>query len=109
MTDEITTVLEPSAMSDFVETAYIRDITGRALSYFQAGFPVHFRGVSGTGKTTLAMHIANKIGRPLVMIRGDESYTTSDLVGGEHGYRLRKVVDNFISRVMVNRAIYSSA
>jgi gas vesicle protein GvpN len=100
MMDEMTTVLEPSAMSDFVETDYIKDITGRALSYFGAGFPVHFRGVSGTGKTTLAMHIANKIGRPVVMIRGDEEFTTSDLVGGEHGYRIRKVVDRFISRVL---------
>ena len=100
MSDEMTTILEPSAMSDFVETDYIKDITGRALCYFEAGFPVHFRGVSGTGKTTLAMHIANKIGRPVVMIRGDEEFTTSDLVGGEHGYRLRKVVDRFISRVL---------
>lgn len=100
MAEEMTTILEPSAMADFVETDYIKDITERALSYFKAGFPVHFRGVSGTGKTTLAMHVANKIGRPVVMVRGDEEYTTSDLVGGEHGYRLRKVVDRFVSRVM---------
>jgi gas vesicle protein GvpN len=58
------------------------------------------RGVSGTGKTTLAMHIAGKIGRPVVMVRGDEEFTTADLVGGEHGYRIRKVVDRFISRVL---------
>jgi gas vesicle protein GvpN len=100
MIDEMTTVLEPSATSDFVETEYIKDISARALSYFKAGFPVHFRGVSGTGKTTLAMHIAGKIGRPVVMVRGDEEFTTADLVGGEHGYRVRKVVDRFISRVL---------
>jgi nitric oxide reductase NorQ protein len=100
MIDEMTTVLEPSATSDFVETEYIKDISARALSYFKAGFPVHFRGVSGTGKTTLAMHIAGKIGRPVVMVRGDEEFTTADLVGGEHGYRIRKVVDRFISRVL---------
>ena len=34
------------------------------------------------------------------MIHGDEEFTTSDLVGGEHGYRIRKVVDRFISRVL---------
>ncbi|MDD5598942.1 MAG: gas vesicle protein GvpN, partial [Victivallaceae bacterium] len=100
MINEMTTVLEPSAMSDFVETKYIKDITQRALSYFEAGFPVHFRGVSGTGKTTLAMHIAGKLGRPVVMIHGDEEFTTSDLVGGEYGYRIRKVVDRFISSVL---------
>jgi len=100
MIDEMTTVLEPSPLPDFVETPYVKDITNRALSYIKAGFPVHFRGVSGTGKTTLAMHIASKIGRPVVMIHGDEEFTTSDLVGGEHGYRFRKVVDRFVSRVL---------
>ncbi|MFZ3091742.1 MAG: gas vesicle protein GvpN [Nitrospirota bacterium] len=100
MIDEMTTVLEPSPLSDFVETKYIKDITDRALSYIKAGFPVHFRGVSGSGKTTLAMHLASKIKRPVVMIHGDEEFTTSDLVGGEYGYRIRKVVDRFISRVL---------
>jgi gas vesicle protein GvpN len=100
MIDEMTTVLEPAPMTDFVETKYIKDVTNRALSYIKAGFPVHFRGPSGTGKTTLAMHLASKIKRPVVMIHGDEEFTTSDLVGGEHGYRIRKVVDRFISRVL---------
>ena len=100
MIDEMTTVLDPSPMADFVETQYIKDITNRSLAYVKAGFPVHFRGVSGSGKTTLAMHIASKIGRPVVMIHGDEEFTTSDLVGGEYGYRIRKVVDRFISRVL---------
>ena len=100
MIEEMSTVLEPSPLPDFVETKYIRDITKRALSYIKAGFPVHFRGVSGTGKTTLAMHIASKINRPVVLIHGDEEFTTSDLVGGEHGYRFKKVVDRFVSRVL---------
>ena len=100
MIDEMTTVLEPSPLSDFVETNYIKSITARAITYIKAGFPVHFRGVSGTGKTTLAMHIASKIKRPVVMIHGDEEFTTSDLVGGEYGYRIRKVVDRFVSRVL---------
>lgn len=100
MIDEMTTVLEPSPMVDFVETKYTKDITLRALSYIKAGFPVHFRGISGSGKTTLAMHIASKLKKPVVMIHGDEEFTTSDLVGGEYGYRFRKVVDRFVSRVM---------
>jgi len=100
MIEEMSTVLEPSPLPDFVETKYIKDITKRAISYIKAGFPVHFRGVSGTGKTTLAMHIASKINRPVVLIHGDEEFTTSDLVGGEHGYRFKKVVDRFVSRVL---------
>jgi len=100
MIDEMTTVLEPRPLPDFVETKYVKDITNRTISYIKAGFPVHLRGPSGTGKTTLAMHVATKIGRPVVMIHGDEEFTTTDLVGGEYGYRFRKVVDRFVSRVL---------
>ena len=100
MIDEITTVLEPRPLPDFVESKYVKEICERAVLYIKAGFPVHFRGPSGTGKTTLAMNVATKIGRPVVMIHGDEEFTTSDLVGGEHGYRFRKVVDRFVSRVL---------
>ncbi|MCX5803541.1 MAG: gas vesicle protein GvpN, partial [Proteobacteria bacterium] len=99
MINDTDVVLEPTPLSDFVETKYIKDITSRILSYIKAGFPVHFRGPSGTGKTTLAMHIASKLKRPVVLIHGDEEFTTSNLVGGEHGYRFRKVVDRFVSRV----------
>jgi nitric oxide reductase NorQ protein len=95
-----TTVLEPRSLPNFVETPYVRDITERAMSYIGAGFPIHFRGISGTGKTTLAMHVAALIGRPVVMIHGDEEFSTSDLVGGETGFRSRKVVDNFIHTVL---------
>lgn len=98
--EELTTVIEPAPLADFVETKYVKDLTERALGYIKAGFPVHFRGASGTGKTTLALHLASKLERPVVLIHGDEEYTTSDLVGGEYGYRLRKVIDRFVSRVL---------
>ena len=100
MVEEMTTVLEPRSLQNFVETKAVKDITERALTYIAAGFPVHFRGSTGTGKTTLAMHVASKIGRPVVMIHGDEEFSTSDLVGGEFGYRRRKVIDNFIHSVL---------
>ena len=100
MVEEIKTVLEPRPLQNFVETKMVRDITDRALTYIAAGYPVHFRGATGTGKTTLAMHVASIIGRPVVMIHGDEEFSTSDLVGGEHGYHRRKVVDNFIHSVL---------
>lgn len=98
--DEMTTVLEPRPLPNFVETPFVTEITERAMAYIAAGFPIHFRGISGTGKTTVALHVASKIGRPVVMIHGDEEFSTSDLVGGEYGYRLRKVVDNFIHSVL---------
>ena len=98
--EEAITVLEPRPLSHFVETDEVKKITERALAYIDAGFPVHFRGTSGTGKTTLAMHLASKLGRPVMMIHGDDEFSSSDLIGGEYGYRMRKVVDNFIHSVL---------
>jgi len=101
------TILEgaPAALSvrprpDFVETSTIRELTERALAYLAAGFPVHFRGAAGTGKTTLALHVAAQLGRPVMLIAGDEEFATSDLIGGQYGYRYRKVVDRFIHTVL---------
>ncbi|MCF7740933.1 MAG: gas vesicle protein GvpN [Candidatus Marinimicrobia bacterium] len=95
-----TTLIEPVPQKGFIETDFIQDITERGLNYLETGFPIHFRGRTGTGKTTLAMHIASKIGRPVVLIHGDEEFTTADLVGGEHGYRKSKMVDNYIHSVL---------
>jgi len=96
---DLFTVISPRPQKDFVVTPHISDITDRALRYLQAGYPLHLSGPTGCGKTTLAMHIAYNLGRPLVLINGDEEFSTSSLVGGEFGYRRRKVVDRFVSRV----------
>lgn len=95
-----TTLLEPRALPNFVETDSIRNSADRALTYLAAGFPVHLRGAAGTGKTTLAMHIAAKLGRPVVMVHGDDELSGSDLVGDERGYYARQVVDNYIHSVL---------
>lgn len=98
--DEEQAIIEPRPVAGFVETPYIKNLVRRSLNYIKAGFPVHLRGASGTGKTTLALHLASKIGRPAVLIHGDDEYSTSDLIGGEHGYRYRRLRDNFISSVL---------
>jgi len=95
-----TTVLIPRPQADFVQTPYIRDLTERALAYIKAGFPVHFSGPAGVGKTTMAFHVAAQLGRPAILICGDHEFGTSDLIGGQYGYRRKKVVDNFIHSVL---------
>jgi len=93
-------VFEVSACTAFVETPFIKNIIDRALAYAGEGFPVHFRGPTGCGKTTLAIHLAEQLGRPMIMVAGDEEYLTSDLVGGEHGYERKRTIDNFIHSVL---------
>jgi len=97
---EITPIVIEPEQPGFVQTPYVKNIIRRALLYIGAGFPVHFRGPAGTGKTTLAMYVAAQIGHPVMLVHGDEEFSTSDLVGGEYGYRMKKTVDNFIHSVL---------
>ena len=85
---------------DFVATNTTHEVMERALAYLRAGFPVHFRGPAGTGKTTLALHIAAQLNRPVMLMVGDEQLTSSDLVGEQNGYRYRRVVDRYIHSVV---------
>lgn len=94
-----TPVLSVRPRSGFIETLEIREVTKRAVAYLEAGFPVHFRGPAGTGKTTLALHVAAQLERPVMLIVGDEEFSSQDLIGGQFGYRYRKVVDRFIHTV----------
>ncbi len=95
----MTTVLQANSQS-FVDTPAIHRLTQRALRYLNAGFSVHLRGPAGTGKTTLAIHLANLLERPILLIFGDDEYKSSDLIGNQRGYNRKKVVDNFIHTVV---------
>lgn len=90
--------LKPSP--DFVATPSTADLGDRALAYLRAGFPIHLRGPAGSGKTTLALHVAAQLGRPVMLIVGDEAFTTADLIGGHSGYKYRRVVDRYIHSVV---------
>jgi gas vesicle protein GvpN len=83
-----------------VETPQVQAIAQRALGYLRAGYPVHFSGPAGTGKTTLALHVAALRGRPVALMHGDDEFGSSDLVGGDYGYKKSRVVDNFIHSVL---------
>lgn len=97
---DLITIITPKPQAGFVETVRVAELTNRCLRYLKAGFPAHLSGPTGCGKTTLAMHVASKLERPVVLINGDEEYSTSSLVGGEMGYKKKKVVDRFVSRVI---------
>lgn len=90
----------PEASDQFVVTPYVKDVVDRALLYLHAGYPVHFAGPSGTGKTTLAFHLAAQWGRPVTLMQGNEEFVSSDLTGKDIGYRKSKMVDNYIHSVM---------
>ncbi len=85
---------------NFVSTPAVERIARRALRYLQSGYSVHLRGPSGTGKTTLALHLADLMGRPIMLVFGDDEFKTSDLIGNQSGYTRKKVVDNFIHSVV---------
>jgi gas vesicle protein GvpN len=72
----------------------------RAQTYLQAGYPLHLRGPAGSGKTTLALRIAEQLKRPVVLLVGDANFDTRRLVGGEEVTHTRRVVDRYISTVM---------
>lgn len=97
---EAPTVISLEPEEGFVATPQIDSITERALSYLKAGYPVHFSGLAGTGKTTLSMHLARKLGQPTMIMCGDDEFSSGDLIGGQYGYRKRKVVDRFIHSVL---------
>jgi nitric oxide reductase NorQ protein len=90
----------PEPGEGFVITPRIQDLTERALAYLEVGYPLHFAGPAGTGKTTLAFHAAASLGRPVILIHGDDEFGSSDLVGKDTGYRKSKVIDNYIHSVL---------
>jgi gas vesicle protein GvpN len=90
----------PKAGDKFVTTAHVEELVERGLAYLRAGCPVHLSGPAGTGKTTLALHLASQLGRPVMLIHGDDEFGASDLVGNEVGYRKQRMVDHYVHSVL---------
>jgi nitric oxide reductase NorQ protein len=84
---------------DLFEDQTLRAIQNRALAYLRAGLHVHLRGQAGTGKTTLALDIAARLGRPVILIAGDNWFTSANLLGRETGSKTRQVLDRYVHSV----------
>ena len=90
----------PQPSPDFVITPAIQDLTDRAMAYLNVGYAVHLSGPAGTGKTTLALHIASQLARNCTLIHGDDEMKGSDLVGRDSGYRRQSIRDNYVSSIL---------
>jgi nitric oxide reductase NorQ protein len=94
----VSIAVEPS--ENFVVSPQVGRLADRALAYLNVGYPVHLSGPAGTGKTTLALHLAALRGRPVTLMHGDDELSSGDLIGGDYGYRRSKLIDNFIHSVV---------
>ena len=90
----------PEPSEHFVLTPQLEELVQRALGYLRAGYPINLAGPAGTGKTTLAFHLAAQLRQPVTLIHGDDEFASSDLVGNDHGYRKSTLIDNFIHSVV---------
>ena len=50
--------IQPAPSEEFVATPQVKEMTDRALAYLEVGYPVHFAGPAGTGKTFVAVAAA---------------------------------------------------
>ena len=76
-----------------------KELLSRSLQYLKAGYPVHFTGPSGAGKTSLALALAKKRKKPVMLMHGNHELNNKDLIGDFTGYTSKKVVDQYIRSV----------
>nr|WP_239558767.1 gas vesicle protein GvpN [Peribacillus deserti] len=82
-----------------VQDERTEDLLSRSLQYLKAGYPIHFTGPSGTGKTSLALALAKRRKKPVMLIHGNHELNNKDLIGDFTGYTSKKVVDNYVRSV----------
>ncbi|RLQ95484.1 gas vesicle protein GvpN [Falsibacillus albus] len=94
------TVLKAKSKSRaLIQGKETKELLSRSLKYLKSGYPVHFTGPSGAGKTSLALALAKKRKRPVMLIHGNHELNNNDLIGGFTGYTSKKVVDQFVRSV----------
>ncbi len=92
-------------VKNWVETESVKGIKNRVKNWLSLKYPVHLIGPTGCGKTILALQIAKELGRPVVWINGDESITTSDLIGGYSQVEVNSIRDKYIHNVFKDKDV----
>ncbi len=82
-----------------IEDKEMTHLLNRSLQYLKAGYPVHFTGPTGSGKTALALALAKKRKKPVMLIHGNHELDNKDLIGDFTGYTSKKVVDQYVRSV----------
>jgi gas vesicle protein GvpN len=88
-----------SRTSHFFEDAAISSILQRAETYAAAGACLNLSGPAGLGKTSMALRVAERLGRPVSFMAGNQWLDVTDFVGREVGQSSRTVVDKYIQSV----------
>jgi len=92
-------------IKNWVETEAIKELKERVKKWLFLKYPIHIIGPTGCGKTLLSLQIAKEFGRPVVWINGDESVTTTDLIGGYSQIETTSIRDKYIHNVYKDKDI----
>lgn len=85
--------------ANFFEDSALRTLISRGVEYTSAGVCLHLSGTAGLGKTTLALRIAQEVGRPVAFMAGNEWLTSRDFIGSQIGTTATTVVDKYVQSV----------
>ncbi len=89
-----------TSTTGLVEGPELKGLTARAIAHLAASAAVHLSGGLATGKTVLAMHLAASLGRPVILIQGDEQMGRTGLMGRDAGPRRGLDTDHYIHSIL---------